>query len=167
MNLPDIVWNGQVYKKLYGSTQVRNGTNMDINEILKRFNELKATDLLDFLTVVAAEEAKKTKDFSSVRYAIRAVLKGYENKEIVSVVESLVKRGRLTLPAEFQEKDTQTDEDSARTHSFQVKLVNKTVNLIAPQFPIHNKVRVGVDDEILAEKVRQLIISGTSEFVES
>lgn len=59
--------------------------------------EKKATDILDFLISVGAEEFRRTGDLISVKMAMKTAMESYNDKEVISLVKSYIKRGRLTL----------------------------------------------------------------------
>jgi len=77
LNLPDIIFNKE---KNIGD------------------KEKKAIDVLDFISSVGAEEFRRSQgDLDSVKKSIETVLRGYDNQEVISLVKSYIKRGRLTL----------------------------------------------------------------------
>jgi hypothetical protein len=77
LNMPDIVWN----------------EDKNISD-----KEKKATDMLDFLISVGAEEFRNSEgDLDSVKKSMKQVLESYNDKDVISLVKSYIKRGRLTL----------------------------------------------------------------------
>lgn len=77
LNMPDIVFNEE----------------KNIGE-----KEKKATDMLDFIVSVGAEEFRSSAgNLESVREAMKRVLTSYNDREVISLVKSYIKRGRLTL----------------------------------------------------------------------
>ncbi len=60
--------------------------------------EKKATDILDFIVSVGAEEFRRSEgDLASVKNAMKTVLESYNDKDVIQLVASYIKRGRLTL----------------------------------------------------------------------
>jgi hypothetical protein len=60
--------------------------------------EKKATDILDFITTIGAEEFRASEgDLMSVKKAMKIALENYGDLEVVSLVKSYIKRGRLTM----------------------------------------------------------------------
>lgn len=77
LNIPDIVFN----------------KDKDIGD-----KEKKATDILDFIINVGAEEFRVAEgDLASVKEAMTKVLDAYNDKDVIKLVKSYIKRGRLTL----------------------------------------------------------------------
>jgi len=82
LNMPDIVFNNQ----------------KEIGE-----KEKKATDMLDFLISVGAEEFRRSATeeelvrLNNVRRAMQTVVENYGDQSVISLVKSYIKRGRLTL----------------------------------------------------------------------
>lgn len=77
LNMPDIVFN----------------TEKNIGE-----KEKKATDMLDFLVSIGAEEFRRSGgDEDSVRRAMKTVLENYGDESVINLMKSYIKRGRLTL----------------------------------------------------------------------
>jgi len=121
LNLPDIVWNE---KKSTG-------------EIDK-----KATDLLDFLSSIFGEERRRSQDPVETDRAIDTVLANYGDRDVVAMVESYIKRGRLTL---------QGDRESSSLPETATKKGRSI-------FSQHNKARLGSKTEFegeMKEKIKQ------------
>ncbi len=77
LNMPDIIFNQE----------------KNISE-----KEKKATDILDFIISVGAEEFRSSEgDLSGVKESMKRVLENYNDREIINLVKSYIKRGRLTL----------------------------------------------------------------------
>ncbi|MCX6720152.1 MAG: hypothetical protein NTV36_03550, partial [Candidatus Staskawiczbacteria bacterium] len=76
LNLPDIVWNK---KKATGE------------------KDKKTTDMLDFLSSVYGEELRRSQNPEEAERALDTVISNYGDKDIVTLIESFIKRGRLTL----------------------------------------------------------------------
>lgn len=81
LNLPDIVWNEE-----------KNTSETD----------KKTTDLLDFLCSVYGEELRRSQDQEAADKALDIVLENYGDSNTISLVESFVKRGRLTLQGDAE-----------------------------------------------------------------
>ena len=79
--MPDIVWN----------------KDKNTSEIDK-----KATDILDLLSSVFAEEYRRSQNFEDVNKAINTVLENYVDKEVIEMVRSYIGRGRLTLQGDAE-----------------------------------------------------------------
>jgi hypothetical protein len=84
LNMPDIVWN----------------ENKNVGE-----KEKKATDILDFIISVGAEEFRSSGgDLDGVKRSMRQVLESYNDQEVISLVKSYIKRGRLTLSGDVKSR---------------------------------------------------------------
>ena len=57
----------------------------------------KTTDMLDFLCSVYGEEKRKSQDPDNLDKALDTIISNYGDKDIISMAESFIKRGRLTL----------------------------------------------------------------------
>lgn len=78
LNIPDIVYN----------PNLRTG-----------LKEQKATDLLDFLNQIGAEEWRRSAgDPAMLKKALETIFSNYGDQEIIKAVVSLADRGRLVLP---------------------------------------------------------------------
>jgi hypothetical protein len=109
LNIPDIVFNEE----------------KNISE-----KEKKATDLLDFIMSVGVEEYRRSEnDLDNVKKAMRVVLENYNDKDIISLVKSYIKRGRLTLSG-----DRESDVVDLPKNTFTTK--NRGV------FTKHNEARI-------------------------
>ncbi|MDR3558527.1 MAG: hypothetical protein P4L61_03280 [Candidatus Pacebacteria bacterium] len=104
-------------------------------------NEKKATDLLDFMASVAAEEWRRSGDWNEVKNVLDRLLAKYEQNEVVQMTESFVRRGRLTLPNE-PEID---------------KTLSLTAKVMKRAFQLHNTERLRVASEMSAQ-LRSAII---------
>ena len=62
--------------------------------------EKMATDLLDLLASVGSEEWRVSDNWDNIQKLLMSILENYEQSDVVELVESLIKRGRLTLPGE-------------------------------------------------------------------
>jgi hypothetical protein len=95
LNMPDIVFNQE----------------KNIGE-----KEKKATDILDFIMSVGAEEFRSSEgDLVSVKEAMKRFLENYNNKEVISLVKSYIKRGRLTLSGDRESKAVNLEQDTFTT----------------------------------------------------
>ncbi|HCC60289.1 MAG: hypothetical protein A2402_03485 [Candidatus Staskawiczbacteria bacterium RIFOXYC1_FULL_37_43] len=81
LNLPDIVFN---------------------KEKITSEKDKKTTDILDFLSSVLVEEYRRSQKLEDVDRALDTVVENYGDKDIISLVESFVKRGRLTLQGDTE-----------------------------------------------------------------
>ena len=106
LNLPDIVWNK---KKKTGEV------------------DKKTTDMLDFLCSVYGEEFRRSQNSEDINKALDVVMENYGDENIISLVKSFIKRGRLTL---------QGDKES-------LNLPNSITKKARGIFAQHNKARVG------------------------
>lgn len=104
--------------------------------------EKKSTDLLDFMASVGIEEFRRSKDWDSVRNAFALILQRYGNIDVIRMVKSYTKRGRLTLPNDIKGLDFKT---------------SATFRAIRPGFAAHNTQRLGADPEITAQLRREII----------
>ena len=77
LNMPDIVYN----------------PDKSIGE-----NEKMATDLLDFMASIGAEEWRRSGDWDGVKNILDRILAKYDQEQVVQMTESFVRRGRLTMP---------------------------------------------------------------------
>lgn len=105
--LPDIVWNPK----------------RNTGELEKR-----AIDVLDMLASTACEEYRRSKDPALIAKALDAVIAGYTDVKVITITESLARRGRLTLPP--QATDTERAGGFAFVHGV---------------FAQHNVQRLGID----------------------
>jgi hypothetical protein len=66
--------------------------------------EQKATDVVELLVWTAFEEFRRSNDASSVGKAMKTIIDNYNDKVILGIVRSFIKRGRPTLPGEKMDK---------------------------------------------------------------
>jgi len=66
--------------------------------------EQKATDVTELLVWTAFEEFRRSNDPVSVGKAMKIILDSYNDKVILGIVRSFIKRGRPTLPGEKMDK---------------------------------------------------------------
>ncbi len=126
LNIPDIVFNEE----------------KQTSEVDK-----KTTDLLDFLVTVILEELRRSKDWNEAKKAVRTILDSYEDKKIISLAVSFVKRGRLTMLG---------DEDKIG--------LSKTATVLRPIVSAHNKARLGFDKDTTGN-LRDLIVSECKDYL--
>ncbi|MGA2417863.1 MAG: hypothetical protein ABSF55_01305 [Candidatus Staskawiczbacteria bacterium] len=81
LNMPDIVFN----KKKATSEK-----------------DKKTTDMLDFLCSVYGEELRRSQNLNDVDKALDTIVENYGDRDIISLVESFIKRGRLTLQGDAE-----------------------------------------------------------------
>jgi len=105
--------------------------------------EKKATDLLDLFTSAAMQEFRRSKNWESVDRALDTVAGNYQDPEVISMVASYVKRGRLTLPGDLASPEFQDTES-----------LHKSSRAV---FALHNEQRLGADKTVTSE-VRKRII---------
>jgi hypothetical protein len=123
LNMPDIVWN----------------KNKEKTTGLK---DKKATDMLDFLASVFGEESRRSQNAEDVDMALDTVVQNYGDKDIISMVESFIKRGRLTLQGDAE----------------LLNLPNTASKKARGIFSQHNKARVAskkATDSLMKEKIMQ------------
>jgi len=95
LNMPDIVWN----------------EDKNIGD-----KEKKATDILDFIISVGAEEFRSSGgDLVSVKESMKQVLASYNDQEVISLVKSYIKRGRLTLLGDAKSEAVNLPENTFTT----------------------------------------------------
>ena len=87
----------------------------------------KTTDMLDFLCSVYGEEFRRSQNSEDINKALDVVMENYGDENIISLVKSFIKRGRLTL---------QGDKES-------LNLPNSITKKARGIFAQHNKARVG------------------------
>ena len=78
--------------------------------------EKKTTDLLDFIMSAGAEEFRSSEgDVNSVKKAMKTILENYNDKSVISLVKSFIKRGRLTLLGDQDSTAVNIPEESFTT----------------------------------------------------
>jgi hypothetical protein len=111
--------------------------------------EQKATDLLDLLASAAFEEMRRSNSTAETDRAINTVLESYADEEVISMVSSYLKRGRLTLPNDLLGIQFETTVAYRGTR---------------PLAALHNTQRLTVDPE-LSMDIRQRIQERCDNFV--
>lgn len=92
--------NGQVNEPILNMPDIVFNKNKNIGE-----KEKKAIDILDLITSIGAEEFRRSEgDLGSVKEAMKKVLENYGDKDVINLVESYIKRGRLTLMGDVESK---------------------------------------------------------------
>ena len=119
LNLPDIVFNKE--KK--------------IGE-----KDKKATDMIDFMSSVYGEEIRRSQNSEEAGKALDIIVKNYGDKDVISMVESFIKRGRLTLQG-----DTEV-----------LNLPNTSIKKARGLFSQHNKARLGSKVNFEGEMKRKI-----------
>lgn len=94
LNIPDIVFND---KKTIGE------------------KEKKTTDLLDFVVSMGAEDFRISQNKESVKRTMKIILENYNDKEVISLLKSFIKRGRLTLAGDKNSESVNIPSDSFTT----------------------------------------------------
>ena len=125
--MPDIVWNK--------------------NKVTSE-KDKKTTDMLDFLSSVFVAELRRSQNSEDVDRALDTVVSNYGDKDIISLVEAFIKRGRLTLQG-----DTEV-----------VNLPDTVTKKVRGIFGQHNKARLGSKTEIEGE-MKQNIIDACERFL--
>lgn len=97
VNIGDIIFkqheNGQVNEPVLNIPDIVFNERKNISE-----KEKKATDLLDFVISVGAEEFRRSGgNLNIVKRAMKIVLENYNDKGVINLMKSYIKRGRLTL----------------------------------------------------------------------
>lgn len=108
----------------------------------------KTTDLLDFVVSIGIEELRRSKDWNEARRAIRTILDSYDDKDIINLLRSFVKRGRLTMQGDAQPLG-----------------LSKTTETLRPLTSIHNKARLSFDKDTTSN-LRELIIAECESWLE-
>ncbi|MFA4999910.1 MAG: hypothetical protein WC545_00925 [Patescibacteria group bacterium] len=127
LNLPDIVFN----KDKAATVSEKNN---------------KATDILELLVNIGAEEFRRSEDdMGSVREALKTLLASYDDKSVINLVKSYIKRGRLVLAGDKQSKVVDLPEDT-----FTAKHRGT--------FAIHNKVRQIVNTAELEAALKEISV---------
>jgi hypothetical protein len=122
LNLPDIVFNEE----------------KNIGE-----KEKRATDVLDFLMSVGAEEFRRSGgDLASTKKAMEQLLRSYGDLKVISLVESYIKRGRLTLSGDREAAVVDLPEENFTTRHRDI-------------FSKHNEARI-VSDKDLETSLKEL-----------
>jgi len=120
LNLPDIVFNKE-----------KNTGEKD----------KKATDLLDFLSSVFGEEYRRSKTIEGTDRVLDTIIENYGDRDIISLVKSYIKMGRLTLQGD------------AEVLNLPETITTKARGVFAQ----HNKARLSTTkdlDGIMKEKIR-------------
>lgn len=114
--------------------------------------EQRTTDLLDLMTSTATEEYRRSKDMESVKRAFQVVLEHYQDRKVISLLASYVKRGRLTLPGDTQGLDFET---------------SPTYKIVRHGFAAHNTQRLSVKNPELTSQFRTEIINSCKQYLDS
>lgn len=114
--------------------------------------EQKATDLLDLMASTVAEEYRRSKDWKSVRKALGTILEHYDDKKVISMVVSYVKRGRLTLPGDIDSLDFET---------------SPTYRGSRQGFAAHNTQRLSITSPEVTPQIRSEIIDVSQRYLDS
>lgn len=104
--------------------------------------EKMATDLLDFLVSIGAEEWRRSDNPENVKKILDHTLARYDVRPVLAMTESLARRGRLTMPGE---EELQRD-------------LSVFAQVFKPGFQIHNVARLNVNKNITT-KLRDAIIA--------
>lgn len=128
LNMPDIVFN---------------------KEKITSDKDKKTTDLLDFLGSIFGEEYRRSQNLEDAQKALGVVLDNYGDENIIALVKSFVKRGRLTLQGDGEV----------------VKLPNSVTKKARGLFSQHNKARLG-SKKSFEGTMKQKIIDACDHFLE-
>ncbi|MFH1967841.1 MAG: hypothetical protein ABIJ84_00450 [bacterium] len=128
LNLPDIVFN---------------------KDKITSEKDKKTTDMLDFLSSVFVEEYRRSQNLEDVDKALDTIIENYGDENVVSLVESFIKRGRLTLQG-----DTEV-----------LNLPETITKKARGVFSQHNKARLG-SKKNLEGTMKQKIIGACAKFLE-
>lgn len=112
--------------------------------------EKKATDLLDLAASSATEEYRRTKDWESVRKIFETIFEHYQDKKVIAMVESYVKRGRLTFPGDIEGLDFET---------------SPTYRASRKVFSAHNTQRLSVKNPEATPQIRAEIINACQRYL--
>jgi len=115
VNIGDIIFkkheNGQVGNPVLNMPDIVFNEEKNISE-----KEKKATDMLDFIISVGAEEFRSSEgDLGRVKEAMKKVLENYNDKSIINLVKSYIKRGRLTLSGDRESAAVNLPKDTFTT----------------------------------------------------
>ncbi|MFA5023937.1 MAG: hypothetical protein WC523_03215 [Patescibacteria group bacterium] len=115
VNIGDIIFkqheNGQVEDPVLNMPDIVFNQEKNIGE-----KEKKATDMLDFIISVGAEEFRRSEgDLDSVKKAMKTVLESYNDKDVINLVKSYIKRGRLTLSGDRESEAVDLPKDTFTT----------------------------------------------------
>jgi ABC-type oligopeptide transport system ATPase subunit len=94
LNIPDIVFNE---KKTIGE------------------KEKKTTDLLDFVISMGVEDFRISQDKESMKRTMKTILESYNDEKVISLLQSFIKRGRLTLAGDKNSENVNIPSDSFTT----------------------------------------------------
>lgn len=116
-NIGDIIFkqheNGQVSEPVLNMPDIVFNEEKNIGE-----REKKATDMLDFIISVGAEEFRKSEgDINSVKEAMKKVLDNYNDKSVINLLKSYIKRGRLTLSGDRESQAVNLPVDTFTTNN--------------------------------------------------
>jgi len=130
LNLPDIVFNPDK------NTSER---------------EQKATDILDFIISSGAEEFRRSDgNLENVKLAMSSVLSAYDDKYVITLVKSYLKRGRLTLMGDQKFTGAKLDSDAFTTK-------NRAI------FTKHNEARMGSHNQDMETFLKNIALEVCSE----
>ena len=103
--------NGQVSEPVLNMPDIVFNKEKDISE-----KEKKATDILDFIISAGAEEFRSSEgDLSSVKEIMESILENYNDKDVINMVKSYIKRGRLTLLGDKESEAVNLPKDTFTT----------------------------------------------------
>lgn len=114
-NIGDIIFkkheNGQVGEPVLNMPDIVFNEEKNIGE-----KEKKATDMLDFIISVGAEEFRSSEgDLNGVKQAMKKVLENYNDKSVINLMKSYIKRGRLTLSGDRESEAVNLPKDTFTT----------------------------------------------------
>jgi hypothetical protein len=133
--------NGQVYEPVLNIPDIV--FNKDKEASVSEKNN-KATDILELLINIGAEEFRRSDgDLNSVKEALGVLLESYNDKEVISLVKSYIKRGRLVLAGDKNSKEIDLPEDNFTTKHRET-------------FATHNKVRQIVNSSELETSLKEI-----------
>lgn len=112
--------------------------------------EKKATDMLDFITSVGAEEFRRSNDLESVKKAMERAVASYGDNSIINLVGSYIKRGRLTLSGDSESKSVNLPDNTFTTK-------NRAL------FTKHNEARI-VNNKSLESSLKDIGLEVCEEF---
>lgn len=150
-NIGDIIFkqheNGQVGDPVLNMPDIIFNEEKNIGE-----KEKKATDILDFIISIGAEEYRTSGgDLKSVKIAMGKVVESYNDKSVIGLVASYIKRGRLTLSGDRESQAVKLPEDTFTTK-------NRAL------FTKHNEARI-VNDKSLETALKDIGLEVCSDFI--
>lgn len=136
LNIPDVILtpSKRRIKFIKESLTYRGVSPQEIDQRIKKIfsQEQKAVDICELMISCAFSEFKVSNDPVLVEKTIQVIANNYQNKEILKITNSFIKRGRHTLPG------------------------NKNGGILKSFFSLHNIAHLGANKEN-ANNIRQIV----------